>query len=610
MSDSQIIEHKDITEYGYVKDGKVFLRGYYHFQDREIGVVRESEEESLQYFVDRFKMVTDKVLAVQEAVRTAENKGSFLMKLIHMRTYLASFNGLGDFTQLYEIINVLEDEINEYIAVNREKNLEIKNALLKEAEEWKGSTDWKTASLRFKEIKMNWIKTGSAHKEMEEQLSEKFNAAMDEFYQNRSNFYARQNEMHEESIDQYEALLIKVRRINRNGGGQEFVDDVKKIQNDWREVPMVPKRKMGFLFSDFKRETTKFFQSLNPGGGYGQRDGGGYQQRGGGGYGQQRGGGYGQQRGGGYGQQRGGGGYGQQRGGGGYGQQRGGGGYGQQRGGGYGQQRDGGGYQQRGGGGYGQQRGGGGYGQQRGGGYGQQRGGGYGQQRDGGGYQQRDRGGYQQRDNGGYQQRDNGGYQQRDRGGDNGGYQQRSNYAQREGFGGGNSPAYSTRDMSSSPQKTPLESKKDLLDTAEKYLNDGAPFNIANIKTLQNGWKSLGKEPSQEDKELNLRFRIVCNEIFESHFLERTAKNEEPDLYSLSDFEQLKIKLDILRESIRKDEQELFEFNAKYSSILSSAAAEQNSENYALYQERNNYVNKLKTKQRILKKLEDKLLAM
>ena len=72
----------------------------------------------------------------------------------------------------------------------------------------------------------------------------------------------------------------------------------------------------------------------------------------------------------------------------------------------------------------------------------------------------------------------------------------------------------------------------------------------------------------------------------------------------------LKIKLDILRESIRKDEQELFEFNAKYSSILSSPNAEQNTENYALYQERNNYVNKLKTKQRILKKLEDKLLAM
>ncbi|MBB3700680.1 DUF349 domain-containing protein [Flammeovirga yaeyamensis] len=593
MSDSQIIEHKDITEYGYVQDGKVFLRGYYHFQDREIGVVRESDEESLQYFVDRFKMVTEKVLAVQEAVKTAENKGSFLMKLIHMRTYLASFNGLGDFTELYEIINVLEDEINEYIAVNRDKNLEIKNALLKEAEEWKGSTDWKNASLRFKDIKMNWIKTGSAHKEMEEQLSEKFNAAMDEFYQNRTQFYAHQNELHEQSIDQYEALLIKVRRINRNGGGQEFVDDVKKIQEDWRNVPMVPKKKMGFLGSDFKRETAKFFGTLNGDqGGYGQH-------RGGGGYGQQRGG---------YGQQRGGGGYGQQRGG--YGQQRGGGGYGQQRGGGggYQQRGGGGGYQQRGGGGGYQQRGGGGGYQQRGG-YGQQDRGGYGGGQQRGGYGQQDRGGYgggQQR--GGYGQQDRGGYGggHQDRG-DRGGYQQRGNYQQRESYGQ-DRPAYSTRDMA--PQKTPGQSKKDLLDTAEKYLSDGAPFNIANIKQLQNGWKSLGKEPSQEDKEMNLRFRIVCNEIFESHFLERTAKNEEPDLYSLSDFEQLKIKLDILRESIRKDEQDLFEFNAKYSSILSSAAAEQNSENYALYQERNNYVNKLKTKQRILKKLEDKLLAM
>ncbi|OHX67253.1 DUF349 domain-containing protein [Flammeovirga pacifica] len=605
MSDSQIIEHKEITEYGYVQDGKVFLRGYYHFQDREIGVVRESNEESLQYFVDRFKMVTEKVLAVQEAVKTAENKGSFLMKLIHMRTYLASFNGLGDFTELYEIINVLEDEINEYIAVNRDKNLEIKQALLKEAEEWKGSTDWKEASLRFKDIKMNWIKTGSALKEIEEDLSEKFNAAMDEFYQSRTAFYAEQNELHEQSIDQYEALLIKVRRINRNGGGQEFVDDVKKIQDDWRNVPMVPKRKMGFIGSDFKRETAKFFGTLNggQGGGYGQ-------QRGGGGYGQQRGGG-------GYGQQRGGGGYGQQRGGGGYGQQRGGGGYGQQRGGGYGQQ-DRGGYgggQQRGGygqqdrGGYGggQQRGGYGGGQQQRGGYGQQDRGGYGggqQQR--GGYGDRpQRGGYGDRpQRSGYDQQSGGGYSQQ---GGGGGYQQRGNYQQRESYGQ-DRPAYSTREMS--PSKTPLQSKKDLLDTAETYLSDGAPFNIANIKQLQNGWKSLGKEPSQEDKEMNLRFRIVCNEIFESHFLERTAKNEEPDLYSLSDFEQLKVKLDILRESIRKDEQDLFEFNAKYSSILSSAAAEQNSENYALYQERNNYVNKLKTKQRILKKLEDKLLAM
>lgn len=543
MSDSQIIEHKEITEYGYVQDGKVFLRGYYHFQDREIGVVRESNEESLQYFVDRFKMVTEKVLAVQEAVKTAENKGSFLMKLIHMRTYLASFNGLGDFTELYEIINVLEDEINEYIAVNRDKNLEIKQALLKEAEEWKGSTDWKEASLRFKDIKMNWIKTGSALKEIEEDLSEKFNAAMDEFYQSRTAFYAEQNELHEQSIDQYEALLIKVRRINRNGGGQEFVDDVKKIQDDWRNVPMVPKRKMGFIGSDFKRETAKFFGTLNGG------------------------------QGGGYGQQRGGGGYGQQRGGGGYGQQRGGGGYGQQRGGGYGQQ-DRGGY-----------------------GGGQQQRGGYGDRPQRGGYGDRpQRSGYDQQSGGGYSQQGGGG-----------GYQQRGNYQQRESYGQ-DRPAYSTREMS--PSKTPLQSKKDLLDTAETYLSDGAPFNIANIKQLQNGWKSLGKEPSQEDKEMNLRFRIVCNEIFESHFLERTAKNEEPDLYSLSDFEQLKVKLDILRESIRKDEQDLFEFNAKYSSILSSAAAEQNSENYALYQERNNYVNKLKTKQRILKKLEDKLLAM
>ncbi|MEH0158071.1 DUF349 domain-containing protein [Limibacter armeniacum] len=431
MSTTPIKEYKDITEYGYIKDGKVYLRGYYHFKDREIGVVRESDEESLKYFVNRFDMVTKKVMDVKEAVAKAENKGSYLMKLIHMRTYLAQYNGLGDFTQLFEVINVLEDEINEYIEKNREKNYNIKKALLKEAEEWKGSTDWKKASFKFKELKMNWIKTGSAHKEIEPTLSERFNKALEEFYERRTFFYKEQARILKIRLTKYTSLLNQIRRINRIGGGAEFSQEVKDIQKEWRDVGKVPRNKFMKISGDFKRETTKFFNSLKQ----------------------------------------------------------------------------------------------------------------------------------------------------------------------------------NTRFTPPARRKSGVEVKKELLETAEIYLSNGAPYNIANIKQLQNSWKSLGKQPSQEDKELNLRFRIICNEIFESHFLERTAKNLHPDLYSKSDFEQLKIKLDLLRDSINQDEQELDEFNMKYGSSL-AASGGKNPEDFALYQERNNFVNKLKTKQRILKKLEDQLLAL
>ena len=45
---------KNPAEYGYCKDGKVYLKSYSEYEERQIGVVRNTEEEALQYFVNRF----------------------------------------------------------------------------------------------------------------------------------------------------------------------------------------------------------------------------------------------------------------------------------------------------------------------------------------------------------------------------------------------------------------------------------------------------------------------------------------------------------------------------------------------------------------------------
>ncbi len=36
-----------VDEYGYVKDGKVFLKGYLSYPDRQIGEVKRTEQEAL-----------------------------------------------------------------------------------------------------------------------------------------------------------------------------------------------------------------------------------------------------------------------------------------------------------------------------------------------------------------------------------------------------------------------------------------------------------------------------------------------------------------------------------------------------------------------------------
>ncbi len=424
MSTSEIKEYPEITEYGYVKEGKVYLKGYHGFQDREIGVVRNSDEESLQYFVNRFEMLKTKIDGVREAVNESENKGSYLMKLIHMRSYLAQYNGLGDFESLFKLINELEDQINTYIEKNRAKNYDIKKSLLAEIEALKDSTDWKYASVKIKELKLNWIKTGSAYKEEEEQLSERFNDALETFFNRRKEFFAEQAQIVRDRTKLYYDMLEEVRFINRKGGGPAFTQKVKAIQQDWKNVGRIPAFKYKKLQYDFQKETQTFFHRLK---------------------------------------------------------------------------------------------------------------------------------------------------------------------SQPEG---------------SFKPKAPIDIKKELYGEVEEILKSDHQYNIIKIKKIQNQWKNLGKLPEPEDRDLNLKFRIACNEIFETHFLEKTASYFNNDLHTRPLHEQARIKIDLLMESIKKDQDELNAFNNKYFYELSQP---RNPSNAQLQQQRNNFVNRLKTKQRILKKLEGQL---
>ncbi len=87
------------NEYAYIKDGKVFLKGYLDMPDRQIGEVKRTEEEAFQYFINRYQIAVNKVSQLESEITEAQNKGSFLTKLTQLRKRLLNFDGIGDFTQ-------------------------------------------------------------------------------------------------------------------------------------------------------------------------------------------------------------------------------------------------------------------------------------------------------------------------------------------------------------------------------------------------------------------------------------------------------------------------------------------------------------------------------
>lgn len=255
--------------YGYIKNTKVYLRGFLGVADREIGEVKENEASTLKYFEARFEQIKSKVEKLKNDIQENQNKGSFLMKLIHLRESLFDSDALGDFVPLIENLNQQEGLLNEIIQSNRSKNLEVKKSLIEEADSMKDDTDWKETTEFFKELKLRWIKTGPVEKELHEEIEARFNDAVQTFFENRRHFFEGMALQAEENIKIYESLVLQAREAHDLPDSKMAFDISKKIQRQWKEAGKVPAEKRQPLWDEFSKLNNRIFsrykRTLNPG---------------------------------------------------------------------------------------------------------------------------------------------------------------------------------------------------------------------------------------------------------------------------------------------------------------------------------------------------------
>lgn len=248
------------NEYAYIKDGKVFLKGYLNMPDRQIGEVKNTEEEAFQYFVNRYDIAVSKVETLEKEIDEAMNKGSYLTKLLQLKKRLMSFDGIGDFIPLIERLEVKESGLNELIDENQKNNLLIKDGLLAEARRFEKSENWQEASDRLQDIRTRWIRTGPVHKEIDQKKEDDFKAILDNFYQRRKVFYDEENRIIDERKAKYEALIQASHSLHSRKDWDEAFEDLKQLQIDWKEVGEIPAKMMKHLYKFFKKSNTSFYE--------------------------------------------------------------------------------------------------------------------------------------------------------------------------------------------------------------------------------------------------------------------------------------------------------------------------------------------------------------
>ena len=248
------------NEYAYIADSKVFLKGYMGMPDRQIGEVKRTEEEAFQYFVNRYDIAVSKVNQLESEIIEAQNKGSYLTKLIQLRKRLLNFDGIGNFIPLLEKLDVLEDELSSLIQDNQASNLDIKKALIEEARPYADSTDWKETADVLQEIRTKWIRTGPVEKELNEQIEEEFKTILDQFYQARKTHFEEQNRIIDEKINKYNDLISKAEElVGREDWDEAFVE-LKNLQTEWKIIGDIPPKVLKALYKNFKKHTSTFYE--------------------------------------------------------------------------------------------------------------------------------------------------------------------------------------------------------------------------------------------------------------------------------------------------------------------------------------------------------------
>jgi len=244
--------------YGTLRNGKVYRNNFSTHAELEIGVVKETEEAALLYFSKRFGMYVQKVQELETDMAAAENKGSYLNKILHLKELLPTANALGDFMPLLNNLDTLEASLRTSISDNRKRNLEHKIGMVDEMESMVDDTDFKALSERLRELRLNWIKTGPVPPDDTYELVARYEKINAHFYEQRRQYIETRAIQIEERTAVYNGIISRQAELKAPGiHPGHIMKTINTLTQDWKTVGNIPKEQyeeLKALFKDEKRE--------------------------------------------------------------------------------------------------------------------------------------------------------------------------------------------------------------------------------------------------------------------------------------------------------------------------------------------------------------------
>lgn len=159
----------------------------------------------------------------------------------------------------------IKNHFNE-VKVQREKNLEEKQALIAKTEEIVNNEEgknrnWKKNTEAILNIQKEWKKIGFATKKENEEIWEKFRGLCDTFFNEKGKFYEQAKATWDANKEKKQALITRAEALKESTDWKESTLQLKRLQDNWKKIGPASQKSEQQLWKQFRGACDFFFNA-------------------------------------------------------------------------------------------------------------------------------------------------------------------------------------------------------------------------------------------------------------------------------------------------------------------------------------------------------------
>jgi hypothetical protein len=122
-------------------------------------------------------------------------------------------------------------------------------------------SDWNDKTKEILELQKQWESVGPVPKEKAKDVNKRFWAAFKTFFHNKNEFFKNLEAYREQNLQRKAQLCEKVEALNNSDDVdlEQAAEQVKQLQQEWKEVGPVPEKQRNQIFDRFKAACDAFF---------------------------------------------------------------------------------------------------------------------------------------------------------------------------------------------------------------------------------------------------------------------------------------------------------------------------------------------------------------